>query len=184
MFRDKYLVPMGAAIWSSTTDAMDDFPALFFIRFFKNHGLLSVKNRPQWYTIEGGSRNYLPALTESFSDSIQTGVSIRKILRTADYVDIDYTVSGDSTDVSSTCKERFDAIVFATHSDQALALLDDATAAERDILGAIPYRSNEVVLHTDASRLPWRERAWSSWNYRLSSKVNTCLLYTSPSPRD
>ena len=173
MFRDKYLVPMGAAIWSSTTDAMDDFPALFFIRFFKNHGLLSVKNRPQWYTIEGGSRNYLPALTESFSDSIQTGVSIRKILRTADYVDIDYTVRSDSTDVSSTCKERFDAIVFATHSDQALALLDDATAAERDILGAIPYRSNEVVLHTDASRLPWRERAWSSWNYRLSSKVNT-----------
>lgn len=164
MFREKYLVPMGAAIWSSTTDAMEDFPALFFIRFFRNHGLLSVKNRPQWYTIVGGSRNYLPALTKSFSDSIRTGVSISEIKRTDDYVDIEYTVR----DKSATNKERFDAIVFATHSDQALALLNDATATEREILGAIPYRSNEVVLHTDASRLPWRERAWSSWNYRLS----------------
>jgi len=173
LFRDKYLVPMGAAIWSSTTDAMEDFPALFFVRFFKNHGLLSVKNRPQWYTIEGGSRNYLPALTASFSDSVRTGVSITKIVRSGDYVDIDYTVHSGSTTAESTNNERFDAIVFATHSDQALALLDDATSTERDILGAIPYRSNEVVLHTDASRLPWRERAWSSWNYRLSKEAGT-----------
>ena len=173
LFRDKYLVPMGAAIWSSTIDAMEDFPALFFIRFFKNHGLLSVKNRPQWYTIEGGSRNYLPALTESFSDSILTNTSISKIQRTNEYVDIEYTNRGNSSAAEVIDKERFDAIVFATHSDQALALLDDATANEKNILGAIPYRSNEVVLHTDASRLPWRERAWSSWNYRLSKGHST-----------
>ena len=168
LFRDKYLVPMGAAIWSSTIDAMEDFPALFFIRFFKNHGLLSVKNRPQWYTVEGGSRNYLPSLTASFSESIRTGVSISKIQRAKDYVDIEYAVRDDSTTGNPVNKERFDAIVFATHSDQALALLDDATTAETEILGAIPYRSNEVVLHTDISRLPSRELAWSSWNYRLS----------------
>lgn len=162
-FREKYLVPMGAAIWSSTTDDMEDFPALFFIRFFKNHGLLSVKNRPQWYTIKGGSRNYLPRLTQSFSNSIRTGCVIDRITRTDNYVDIESTADGAPATV-----ERFDAIVFATHSDQALTLLKDCTSLEKTILGAIPYRENEVVLHTDTSRLPWREKAWSSWNYRLS----------------
>ena len=162
MFRDKYLVPMGAAIWSSSLEGIDKFPALFFIRFFRNHGLLSVKNRPQWYTIKGGSRNYLPALSQSFSESIKTGVSISKIVRTAAQVDIEFT-----TNENIQTSERFDALVLATHSDQALALLTDPTAAEKSILGAIPYRSNEVVLHTDTSRLPWREKAWSSWNYRL-----------------
>jgi len=173
MFLTKYLVPMGAAIWSSTLEAMEDFPALFFIRFFKNHGLLSVKNRPQWCTIKGGSRTYLPALTESFRDSIRTDVSISKIQRTNDHVDVEYKIHRDSIPEQTAYKERFDAIVFATHSDQALELLDDATETETDILSAIPYRSNEVVLHTDASRLPWRERAWSSWNYRLSKDADT-----------
>lgn len=161
LFRDKYLVPMGAAIWSSTADDMEDFPALFFIRFFKNHGLLSVKNRPQWYTIEGGSRNYLPALTKPFSESIKTNARILKIHRAQNHVDIEFA-HDDQVSV-----EQFDALVLATHSDQALALLSDATPAEHEILTAIPYRSNEVVLHTDSSRLPWRETAWSSWNYRL-----------------
>ncbi len=162
MFRDKYLVPMGAAIWSSTLKGMDDFPALFFIRFFRNHGLLSVKSRPQWYTIEGGSRGYLPALTESFKSSIKTGVRISKIDRGGAYVDVEYSAENTPSVV-----ERYDALILATHSDQALALLHDATAPELEILGAIPYRSNEVVLHTDVSRLPLRESAWSSWNYRL-----------------
>jgi len=165
MFRDKYLVPMGAAIWSSSLEGMDDFPALFFIRFFKNHGLLSVKNRPQWHTITGGSRNYLPVLAKPFSESIRTGVNITKIERGVDYVDVEFTNSGQASS-----KERYDAIVIATHSDQALQLLTDASKTENEILGAIPYRSNEVVLHTDKTRLPWREKAWSSWNYRLPTE--------------
>lgn len=166
MFRDKYLVPMGAAIWSSTLQGIDEFPALFFIRFFKNHGLLSVKNRPQWYTIEGGSRSYLPALTQPFSSSIKTGAKILKIDRAATQVDIEFNTSSGELN-----KEQFDALIFATHSDQALELLSDATSTEMEILGAIPYRSNEVVLHTDTSRLPWRDTAWSSWNYRLPERT-------------
>ena len=162
MFRDKYLVPMGAAIWSSTLQGIDEFPALFFIRFFRNHGLLAVKNRPQWYTISGGSRNYLPALTRSFKDRIKTGVSITNIDRTTSHVDIEY-----QSDDSPRTTERFDTLILATHSDQALSMLNDATSVETEILGAIPYRSNEVVLHTDTSRLPHRDVAWSSWNYRL-----------------
>ncbi len=162
MFREKYLVPMGAAIWSSSLEGMDAFPALFFIRFFKNHGLLSVKNRPQWYTVTGGSRSYLPKLTQPYKDSIKTGVSIEKIDRSEQWVDIEYKVGSNAS-----VNERYDALIFATHSDQALSLLNDATTVEKEILGAIPYRENEVVLHTDRSRLPWREQAWSSWNYRL-----------------
>lgn len=168
MFREKYLVPMGAAIWSSTTDDMEDFPALFFIRFFKNHGLLSVKNRPQWYTIKGGSCNYLPHLTQSFSNTIKTGCVINRITRTENFVDIESTTNSSTATV-----ERFDAIVLATHSDQALTLLKDCTSLEKAILGAIPYRENEVVLHTDVSRLPQREKAWSSWNYRLSEQTTS-----------
>lgn len=168
MFRDKYLVPMGAAIWSSSLEGIDEFPALFFIRFFRNHGLLSVKNRPQWYTIQGGSCNYLPALTQSFSESIKTGVSISKIDRTPAQVNIEFTANDKSQS-----RESFDALVLATHSDQALALLTDATETEKSVLSAIPYRSNEVVLHTDTSRLPWREKAWCSWNYRLPKSNNS-----------
>ena len=165
-FRDKYLLPMGAAIWSSTIEGIDDFPALFFVRFFKNHGLLSVKNRPQWYTIKGGSKNYLPALTKSFENNIHTNTNISSIKRSEHHVDIVYSIAD-----SAAKKERFDALVLATHSDQALALLDDASTDEQAILSAIAYRMNEVVLHTDYSRLPKRRTAWSSWNYRISENT-------------
>ncbi len=161
LFAEKYLVPMGAAIWSATTEEMNDFPALFFVRFFKNHGLLSIKNRPQWHTIVGGSKSYLPALTESFKDSILTSVDISRIVRTDTDVIIDFK------DVQGMQQRVFDKLVFATHSDVALELLSDATTKENEILSGIAYRNNEVVLHTDTTRLPWRERAWSSWNYRL-----------------
>lgn len=166
MFRNKYLLPMGAAIWSSTVSGIDEFPALFFIRFFKNHGLLSVKNRPQWYTIEGGSKNYLPALTQTFKDSIITNANISSIKRSANQVEISYRMAGAAVETS-----RFDALVLATHSDQALELLDEPSDEEKSVLSAIAYRSNEVVLHTDLSRLPVRRRAWSSWNYRLSAQT-------------
>lgn len=171
LFADKYLVPMGAAIWSSTTGAMEDFPALFFIRFFKNHGLLSVKNRPQWRTVTGGSKNYLPALIKPFERSIVTEAVIQRIERSEQNVTMQYSVSNGPVQQS-----QFDALVIATHSDQAIHVLDDVTATEYEILSAIPYRDNEVVLHTDSSRLPWREKAWSSWNYRLPKDDSGELL--------
>jgi uncharacterized protein len=159
-FSTNYLIPMGAAIWSAGVDSMLDFPLLFFVRFFKNHGLLSVTNRPQWRVIKGGSSQYLAPLTHSFLHRIKTNCKITSIVRNAEAVMIS-TAEGD--------KAQYDAVIFATHSDQALALLDQPTACEQEILQAIPYQSNEVVLHTDISRLPKSRRAWACWNYRLSA---------------
>ncbi len=163
LFIEKYLVPMGAAIWSSGTDEMLEFPLLFFVRFFKNHGLLSVKNRPQWYTLLGGSKSYIEPLTRTFAGNIHTSTSIEKIERTEQAVMIAYRDihSGEVSEAS------FDALVIATHSDQALALLDDGSVSEQEILTAIPYQANDVVLHTDETLLPRRKLAWSSWNSRL-----------------
>lgn len=159
-FKDNYLVPMGAAIWSAGVDSMLDFPLLFFVRFFKNHGLLSVTNRPQWRVIKGGSRQYLAPLTSSFLHCIKTNSKISDIQRDADQVWIT-TADGQ--------REAYDYLVMATHSDQALDLLGQPSKNESDILGAIPYQNNEVVLHTDITRLPANRRAWACWNYRLSS---------------
>ena len=162
-FTTNYLIPMGAAIWSAGVDSMLDFPLLFFVRFFKNHGLLSVTNRPQWRVIKGGSRQYLAPLTNSFLHCIKTNCKITSIARNADAVTIT-TAEGE--------KAQYDAVIFATHSDQALALLDQPTACEQEILQAIPYQNNEVVLHTDISRLPKSRRAWACWNYRLSADAD------------
>ena len=160
-FVDHYLLPMGCAIWSATNQGMKDFPLLFFVRFFKNHGLLSVNNRPQWRVIEGGSKQYLEPLTRGFRESIRLNAGIESVRRRRDSVELNF-VDGHS--------ERFDQVVFGCHSDQAAALLIDASQAERDALGAIPYQSNEVVLHTDTSILPRSRRAWSSWNYWLRER--------------
>lgn len=160
-FINHYLIPMGCAIWSASTQAMWDFPLLFFVRFFNNHGLLSVSNRPQWRVIKGGSRNYLPALTEAISArgaSIETNVDIAQITRQRDGITV-LRSNGES--------EQYDQVIFACHSDQAHALLGDATPDEQTILGAIQYQNNEVILHTDTHQLPQKKLAWSSWNYRL-----------------
>jgi predicted NAD/FAD-binding protein len=157
-FIHHYLLPMGSAIWSASIDGMTDFPILFFIRFFRNHGLLSVSNRPQWHVIEGGSRAYLEPLTRSFNQAIRCNARIASVCRRPGAVEL---VMSDGHRV------QYDQVIFACHSDQALALLEDATEAEREALGAIPYQSNEVVLHTDDSLLPRSRRAWSSWNYWL-----------------
>ncbi|MBT6579188.1 MAG: FAD-dependent oxidoreductase [Cellvibrionales bacterium] len=162
-FKDNYLVPMGAAIWSAGVDSMLDFPLLFFVRFFKNHGLLSVTNRPQWRVIKGGSRQYLAPLTSSFLHCIKANSKISDIQRDADQVWIT-TADGQ--------REAYDYLVMATHSDQALDLLGQPSNDESDILGAIPYQNNEVVLHTDITRLPANRRAWACWNYRLSSATS------------
>lgn len=159
MFIDKYIVPMGAAIWSSGEADMMDFPALFFVRFFKNHGLLSVKERPQWYVLDQGSRAYVEPLMAPFRDCVETNSQIRAVERHDNGVTISFENAPD---------QHFDQVVFACHSDQALALLANPTEQERDVLGALPYSKNEVVLHTDESLLPKRRKAWAAWNYHLS----------------
>ncbi len=157
-FIDKYLVPMGAAIWSSGIDDMRKFPLIFFVKFFKNHGLLSIKDRPQWRTLIGGSKTYIEPLSASFRDSIRLNSNIVSIDRHDG--DIHIRLSGGEI-------LHFDAVVIATHSDQALNLLEQPTRTEREILSAIPYQDNDVVLHTDTTLLPQRKLAWSSWNYRI-----------------
>lgn len=160
-FARDYLVPMGSAIWSASAEHMTKFPLLFFVRFFKNHGLLSVNNRPQWRVIEGGSRQYLAPLTAGFKDKIQLNSTISSVRRTAEYAELVFA--------NGEC-QRFDQVVLACHSDQALALLAEPTEQERQLLSAIPYQPNEVVLHTDESLLPDKKLAWSSWNYWLQAE--------------
>lgn len=169
-FIHQYLIPMGAAIWSSGDQIMLDFPVEFFIRFFNNHGLLSVNNRPQWRTLIGGSQAYLEPLTKRFAEKIHLNSRITAIYRHQQGVKIHFE-HGEQQD--------FDHVIIGTHSDQALTLLGDASHNERTILGAIPYQSNEVVLHTDTSVLPQKRLAWSSWNTRLlrQQHVRPALTY-------
>ncbi|MCT6699620.1 NAD(P)/FAD-dependent oxidoreductase [Rheinheimera sp. 4Y26] len=169
--RDHYLLPMGAAIWSSGLTEMPEFPLRFFLQFFKNHGLLNITDRPQWAVIKGGSRRYVQAmLQQQGSDGIRLNSPVREVRRFEDKVAI--TLATGET-------EYFDQVIFACHSDQALKLLADASLAEQQVLGGIAYQDNTVVLHTDSSILPKRRAAWASWNYLLddSSKQKATLSY-------
>ncbi len=157
-FREHYVIPMGAAIWSAPADAMLRFPVRFFIRFFKNHGMLSVSDRPRWRVVQGGSRRYVDALIKPFGHRIRLRTPVAGIRRSEDHVQV-IPVNGEA--------EEFDHVIVATHSDQALRLLADPTPSERAILGALPYQENDVVLHTDASLMPRRRLAWAAWNYHL-----------------
>lgn len=157
-FADHYLIPMGAAIWSTDPAKMANFPAKFFLRFFENHGLLDVNNRPQWYVIPGGSKGYIEPLTKAYENSIRLNSKITNIRR-AD--------NGVYVTVYKQAEEFFDAAFIASHSDETLAMLSDASNEERQVLGAIKYQSNEAVLHTDASVLPKRKKAWAAWNYNM-----------------
>lgn len=161
-FIQHYIVPMGAAIWSMSLADMLGFPLQFFVRFFKNHGLLSVSDRPQWCVIEGGSSSYIAPLTESFREKIRLNCPVTRVERDADGVIVH----------SNAGIERFDKVVFACHSDQALGLLAQPSETEQSILGALPYADNDVVLHTDTPLLPKRPMAWASWNYRLGGPVD------------
>ena len=154
-----YLLAMTSAIWSADFSDASDFPVEFFIRFFRNHGLLQVKDRPQWRVIEGGSREYLQPLIYGFEDRIFTQRGVESIERPPS--------GGANLRFVDGTAGHFDQVVIATHSDQALSLLSDATPVEQEILGAIPYRDNDVVLHTDDRVLPRNRQTWSSWNYRL-----------------
>ena len=157
-FREYFIIPMGAAIWSADPEQFGRIPARFFVRFFQNHGFLNVRNQPQWLTIDEGSRRYVEALTAGFSSRIRLRNPVTGIRRFDDRVTIE-TAEGD--------QQSYDHVVIAAHSDQALGMLADPSGAERTILGAIPYKPNTAVLHTDVALLPRIRKTWASWNYRI-----------------
>ena len=175
-FRDWYFLPMIGCIWSCPTDQMLRFPLATMVRFCHNHGLLQVTNRPRWFTVAGGARRYVDRLLESVPDA-RLNSAVRAVRR----VPAGSAESGVwiATDRGS---ERFDEVVLACHSDQALALLEAPSAAERRVLGAIRYQPNRAVLHTDASLMPRRRRAWAAWNYQRAAdtpreQAAVCLHY-------
>ena len=167
-----YIVPMGAAIWSTKASNMLDMSALFFIRFFDNHGLLQIKNRPTWWVIKDGSKEYVKRLVSSFEEKIRLTSPVFSITRKNKKIEI--KIRNDKDHI-----ETFDAVVIATHSDQALKLLSDKTSLEIEILNALPYQKNEALLHTDYTVLPKNKLAWASWNYNLDqdSEEPVALTY-------
>ena len=157
LFIDNYLLPMISAIWSTDLEQTREFPLLFFVRFFENHGLLNLVDRPQWYTIKGGSSSYIEPLTAPFKEEIHLASRVASITRQPDAVKL----------VVDAQEYRFDEVVLACHADQTLRLLAEPTAAERQVLGSFRFSPNDVVLHTDQRWLPQNPRAWASWNYHL-----------------
>ena len=174
-FRDAYLLPMVASIWSCPPQQMLEFPLETLVRFCHNHGLLQVRDRPQWFTVVGGARTYVERLLDSVADA-RAGSPVLGVRRLA-------AGDADSGVIVTTARghERFDAVVLACHSDQALALLAEPSAAEREVLGAIGYQANRAVLHTDTSLLPTRRRAWAAWNHENAGAEHgaaaVCLHY-------
>ncbi len=161
-FIRNYIVPMAGAIWSAGPSTIWRYPARYLVQFFKNHGMLSVDARPTWRVITGGSQRYVEKLVRPFRERIRLRSPVEAIIRDSHGVEVR---SHDRAGTSHTA--RFDGVVLACHSDQALALLADPSPLERDILGAIRYQANEAILHTDRSLLPRRRRAWAAWNYHL-----------------
>ena len=157
-FVEHYIVPMGASIWSSDPASMLEFPARFFVRFLHNHGMLTVNDRPVWRTIRGGSARYVEKLTAPFRERIRLNTPVEWMRRLPGSV----IVKARGSEAL-----RFDAAFLSCHSDQALRLLADPSRVERDVLGAIPYQTNEAVLHTDTRLLPKRRLAWAAWNYHV-----------------
>ncbi len=163
-FIDNHILPMAAAIWSTGADDVRNFPAASFVRFFVNHGLLLLKDRPQWHTVVGGSKRYVEKLTKDFRDKIQIGNAITAITRHEN--DVELTDAKGKT-------HKFDHVVIAAHADQTLKMLKDASEQETSILGAFPYAPNIAYLHTDETLMPKRKSIWSSWNY-LTFSPETC----------
>ena len=158
-FIERLIVPQASAVWSADPEQMWSFPASFMAEFFDNHGMFSLRDRPRWRTVRGGSASYVEAISAPWRDRVRLRAPVRRIERLGDLVRIE----------ADGCEsEEFDEVVIAAHSNQALAMLADPSEAEREILGAIPYQRNEAVLHTDASLLPRRRTAWSSWNFHLT----------------
>jgi predicted NAD/FAD-binding protein len=155
-FRRYYLLAMGAAIWSCPTSTIMKFPARTFLQFFKNHGLLSINNRPQWYTVTGGSREYVSRLTASFKDKIKLNCGVKRV-----------TPQGDQMSVedSDGHVEVYDQVIFACHADQALRMIDGDIEEKRSVLSAFDYQNNHIIVHSDLSFMPKEQKCWASWVY-------------------
>ena len=183
MFVDQFLIPMGAAIWSADPQAFREFPVKSFASFFKNHGILYPWNQPQWFFIKGGSKRYVERLTRSFSDRIRLNSRVQSVRRLSDQVQV------KSIGLES---ESYDRVIIAAHSDQALAMLEDPSEKEQEVLGSIPYQENVTLLHSDTSILPRRQKSWASWNAfipsrelgRASLTYNMNILQKIGSPKD
>ncbi len=181
-FRDWYFLPMIGCIWSCPTDQMLQFPIATMIRFCHNHGLMQIANRPRWFTVTGGAKHYVEQMLKCIPDA-RLNTPVRSVRRDAGgNPNSPAAHSGGAWVTTDHGTEHFDEVVLACHSDQALALLSDATAAERDMLGAIRYHPNRAVLHTDTALLPKRKLAWAAWNYERASNdsrehASVCLHY-------
>lgn len=159
-FLELYLVPMSGAVWSTPPDQMLRFPAATLLRFFQNHGFLGLNTQHQWWTVDGGSREYVRRLIAPFRDRIQIGVGAARVTRSPD---------GPCVTTTDGRRRRFDSVILATHADEALRLLADPTEGERETLGCFRYQHNTATLHTDASVMPRARRAWASWNYETAT---------------
>ena len=167
-FCKNYILPMGSAIWSSNINSMLKFPAVFFVKFFNNHGMLNINDRPQWLTVTNGSKEYVEKLTASIKKNIKLNCPVKTVKRNKDSVEIK---SSDGTEI-------FDYIFFACHSDEALKLIIDPSAQEKKVLSSIPYSKNEVTLHTDESIMPNNKLTWAAWNYNIDSTDDMPIALT------
>ena len=169
-FVHNFILPIGAAIWSTPSANMLNIPAIFFIRFFENHGLLQIIDRPKWWVIKGGSNQYVKKITQDFRNKIRISTPVNVIDRKENSVFIHFGLDNQ--------EEEFDAVVIATHSNQAIKLLKKPTEKEKEILSLLPYQPNDAVLHYDDSILPTRRAAWSSWNYLLDKNPEDPVALT------
>ncbi len=160
-FRRYYLLAMGAAIWSCPVDTIMKFPARTFLQFFKNHGLLSVNNRPQWYTVTGGSREYVARLIESYKDQIKLNCGVQSVTKIDGGVLIRDEQGGETI---------YDQVVFSCHADQAIKMIEGADSEQTSVLGAFDYQNNEIIVHSDTSFMPQNRKCWASWVYLSESK--------------
>lgn len=167
MFRDRFILPMGAAIWSSSTTQMLDFPAASFVKFFRNHGLLSFSGQHQWYTVSGGSQEYVKRLLKPVQD-IRLAAPVARVETHTQNPTV-LTASGE--------RESYDEVVIAAHADEALTMIDSPTDQQAAILGAFPYQSNMAYLHRDATLMPRRKACWSSWNYHANAHNHVAVTY-------
>lgn len=162
-FANYYILPMCAAIWSASLEQTKSFPLTFFLQFFNNHGLLNINHRPQWYTIKGGSREYIAPLVKDFSDKIKLSSPVSAVTK----LDNGYSLTYGNGE-----QAQFDHVIFACHSDQALAMIAQPSEEHKAVLGNIPYAQNNVDLHYDITQLPKRKLAWASWNYLIEGSAN------------
>ncbi|MBF0264156.1 MAG: FAD-dependent oxidoreductase [Gammaproteobacteria bacterium] len=176
-FAEHYILPMVAAIWSSSVSEAGNFPLSLFLSFFYHHGLLNIIDRPQWHVIKNGSRSYIPKLSQNIQE-ILLSTPVNKIVREQDKVKVYYQ---DMSCADVSCEQtftEFDEVILACHSDQSLKLLDKPFDEEREILSAFAYQNNEVVLHTDTRLLPNEKRAWASWNFYYDQNTNQSATVT------